>query len=313
MLFSRVSRNRRGKGSHLGVGSVHSTLPTPKCDGSHDNSHRTKNHQKNMVYSAPMKDVLSFTAQLAQRTGDLLTTYYHPSGINTSIKVDRTAVTDADLAADQLISESIREKYPEDGLLSEEADTTYPEAKSAVWVVDPLDGTTNFSLGLHYWGVSIARLVNGEPDTAALYFPILGELYTAQRGQGAFLNGVRLMVKSPDENQPFTFFACCSRSHRHYDINIRYKTRILGSAAYGLATVARGSAVLAFEVTPKIWDFSASWLVVREAGGVIQVLDGDPAFPLSPGIDYAGNSFPILAAATPELWSEGRGKITLKS
>jgi len=257
-----------------------------------------------------MNDILSFTSQLAQRTGELLQTYYRPSGITTTIKYDRTAVTDADLAADTLISESIRENFPEDGLLTEEADTTYPKGKSAVWVVDPLDGTTNFSLGLHYWGVAIARLVNGEPDTAALYFPILGELYTAQRGEGAYLNGERLIAKSPNENQPFTFFACCSRSHRRYDIKIRYKTRILGSAAYGLTTVARGSSVLAFEVTPKIWDFSASWLVVQEAGGVIQVLDGDSAFPLSPGIDYAGNSFPILAAATPELWSDGQSKIT---
>ncbi|MBC8505749.1 MAG: inositol phosphatase [Anaerolineales bacterium] len=250
---------------------------------------------------------------MAKKTGELLLEYYHPSGITTSIKEDRTAVTEADLAADSLISESIRENFPEDGLLSEEANTIYPDDKSGVWVVDPLDGTTNFSLGLHYWGVSIARLIDGQPDTAALCFPMLGELYTAQRGEGSYLNGTRLAAKSPDNNQPFTFFACCSRSHRRYDIKVRYKTRIIGSAAYGLTTVARGSAVLAFEVTPKIWDFSASWLVVQEAGGVIQVLDGDPVYPLSPGVDYARNSFPILAAATPELWSEGRSKIALKA
>jgi len=259
-----------------------------------------------------MNDVLAFTSHVAQETGKLLQEYYNPAGISTSRKDESTAVTEADLAADQLISERISENFPEDGLLSEEANTTYPDDKPAVWVVDPLDGTTNFSLGLHYWGVAIARLVNGEPDTAALYFPMLGELFTAQRGGGSYLNGERLAAKSPDKNQPFTFFACCSRSHRRYDIKIRYKTRILGSAAYGLTTVARGSAVLAFEVTPKIWDFAASWLVTREAGGVIQVLDGNPAFPLLPDTDYAGKSYPILAAATPELWSEGQRKITIR-
>ncbi|MBC8497178.1 MAG: inositol phosphatase [Chloroflexi bacterium] len=259
-----------------------------------------------------MNETLTFASQLAQKTGVLLMEYYQPGGINTSVKDDHSAVTEADLAADQLISDSIHARFPNDGLLTEEANTTYPNGKSVVWVVDPLDGTTNFSLGLHYWGVSIARLVNGEPDTAALYFPMLGELFTAQRGQGAYLNGDRLQTKAPDENQPFAFFACCSRSHRRYDIKIRYKTRILGSAAYGLVTVGRGSAVLALEATPKVWDFSASWLVTREAGGLIQVLDGNPAFPLIPGTDYSEKSFPILAAATEELWSDGQSKIVKK-
>ena len=265
-----------------------------------------------MVYSAFMNEVQTFASQLAQRTGELLLSYYRPNGINTTLKEDRTAVTEADLAADRFISEHIRENFPDDGLLTEEANTIYPQDKSAVWVVDPLDGTTNFSLGLHYWGVSIARLLNGQPDTAALYFPLLGELFTAQRDQGAYLNGDQLHTKAPHEKQPFTFFSCCSRSHRQYDIKIRYKTRILGSAAYGLTTVARGSAVLAFEVTPKVWDLAASWLVTREAGGVIQVLDEHPVFPLSEGLDYSGKSFPILAAATPKLWAEGQSKITRK-
>ncbi len=260
-----------------------------------------------------MTKVLNFASQLAQKTGELLLEFYQPDGIKTFIKDDRTAVTEADLAADKFIRESIHAQFPDDGLLTEEADTTYPQGKDAVWIVDPLDGTTNFSLGLHYWGVAIARLIHGVPETAALYFPLLGELFTAQRGEGAYLNGERLHAKAPDVNQPFTFFACCSRSHRQYDIKIRYKTRILGSAAYGLTTVARGSAVLSFEVTPKVWDFAASWLVTREAGGVIEVLDGQPIFPLSPGIDYSGKSFPILAAATPELWAEGQNKIALKT
>ncbi len=265
-----------------------------------------------MVYSPFMNEALTFASQLAQKAGELLMGYYKPGGIHTALKDDRTAVTEADLAADALISSSIRKHFPDDGLLTEEAETTYPTGKSKVWVVDPLDGTTNFSLGLHYWGVSIARVTNGEPETGALYFPLLGELFTAQRGQGAFLNGDRLQVNAPDDKQPFTFFACCSRSHRRYDIKIRYKTRILGSAAYGLTTVARGSAVLALEVTPKVWDFAASWLVTREAGGVIRALDGEAVFPLVPGMDCAGKSFPILASATPELWSEGQGKIVLK-
>ena len=205
---------------------------------------------------------LTFATQLAQKTGALLAEYYRPAGIDVSIKSDRTVVTAADLAADQLLRDAISQAYPEDGILSEEAGTIYPEGKSAVWILDPLDGTTNFSLGLHHWGVSIARLVDGFPDVGVLYFPLLDELITASKGGGAYLNGSQLRVKLPTPDQPTSFFSCCSRGNRFYNIDIRYKTRILGSAAYGLVTVARGSAILAFEVTPKVWDFSASWLIL---------------------------------------------------
>jgi myo-inositol-1(or 4)-monophosphatase len=118
-----------------------------------------------------------------------------------------------------------------------------------------------------------------------------------------------LEVKLPNPSQPKSFFSCCSRAYRYYDVDIRYKTRILGSAAYGLATVARGSAILAFEVTPKIWDFSASWLITQEAGGLIAPLDGETPYPLKPGVDYESRSYPLLTAATPELLDEGRAKI----
>ncbi|MBM3144581.1 MAG: inositol monophosphatase [Chloroflexi bacterium] len=265
-----------------------------------------------MVYSLRMIEALALASQLAQETGVLLMGFYQPGGVITSLKDDRSAVTEADLAADQLIRARIGQHFPDDGLLTEEDNTIYPREKPAVWVIDPLDGTTNFSLGLHYWGVSIARLVHGEPDTGALYFPMIGELFTAQRGQGAYLNGDRLRVKSPDKNRPFTFFTCCSRTFKQYEIKVPYKARILGSAAYGLTTVARGSAVLAFEATPMVWDFAASWLVIREAGGVVRPLEENHVFPLSPGTDYASKSFPILAAATLELWDEGRSKIILK-
>ncbi len=271
-------------------------------------------------------DTLTFASQLAQRAGELLLTHYRRSGVRATLKADRTVVTEADLAADRLIRQTICENYPDDGLLSEEEGTIYPAGKRAVWIIDPLDGTTNFSLGMHYWGVSIARLVDGEPDTAALYFPLLDELFTASRGGGAYLNGSRIEVKAPDQasqrvsesasqpnpGQAMFVFSCCSRTLADYKFSLRCKTRILGSAAYGLCTVARGSAVLAFEVTPKVWDFCGSWLVMREAGGVIRVLDGGTPFPLIPGTDYEGQGYPILAAATPEMWAEGRGKIIPK-
>jgi myo-inositol-1(or 4)-monophosphatase len=252
---------------------------------------------------------LEFATQLAKETGELLCSYYQRLGIQSQMKSDRTVVTEADLAADQFLRDRIRQAFPDDGLLSEEAGTVYPRDKSTVWIIDPLDGTTNFSLGLHYWGVSISRIVKGYPSLGVLYFPMLDELIFAEEGNGAFLNGTRLIVSPPDLTKPTSFFSCCSRANRFYEVDIRYKIRILGSAAYGLATVARGSAILAFEVTPKIWDFSASWIITEEAEGLIAPLAGQNPYPLQGGVDYESKSYPLLAAATPELLEEGRSKI----
>jgi len=254
-------------------------------------------------------DPLTFASQLARQTGDLLDQYYHPNGIQARLKTDHTLVTAADLAADQHLKKAISEAYPQDGLLSEEEGTIYPENKEYVWIIDPLDGTTNFSLGLHYWGVAIARLKDGYPDLGVLYFPLLDELFAASRGGGAFLNGSQLRVDPRIVSLPATFFSCCSRTQHKYDVQTRHKTRILGSATYGLVTVARGSASLALEVTPKVWDISASWLITQEAGGIIAPLEGESPFPLVPGLDYEKKSYPLLVAATQEIWEEGQSKI----
>lgn len=256
---------------------------------------------------------LTFTTQLAQQAGALLVDCFRHTGSATAQKPDRSVVTEADVAADRLIAAAIAEQYPQDTILSEELRPNLAGNAAAVWVVDPLDGTTNFSLGLQHWGVSIARVVNGWPDTAAVFFPLLNELYTAQRGQGAWLNGERIRVSPPSKERPAAFFSCCTRAQKRYHLSVPYKTRIFGSTAYTLCVTARGAAVLGFEVKPKIWDIAAGWLVLREAGGVMDVLDGEQPFPLRLRGDFIGHSFLTLAAATPELLEKARGWIARRS
>jgi myo-inositol-1(or 4)-monophosphatase len=256
---------------------------------------------------------LTFAANLARQAGQLLLEHYRLSGTATRLKADRSVVTEADLAADRFIAESIRAAYPQDGLVSEELQPVSPARMETVWVIDPLDGTTNFALGIPLWGVSIARLVDGFPDTAALYFPLTQELYTAQRGSGSFLNEGQIVVKPPVKGQINAFFACCSRTHQRYAVRVPYKTRILGSAAYNICSVGRGAAVLAFEATAKVWDLAAAWLVAAEAGGIVEPLHGPAPFPLEAGVDYRERSFPCLAAATPELAKKAHEQISPKN
>lgn len=253
---------------------------------------------------------LPFAANLAKESGALLTEYFHRQSLSSELKSDHSLITEADLAADRLIRKAIRKEYPKDGILSEEEGTVYVDGYTNTWVIDPLDGTTNFSLGLHYWGVSIARLQEGYPEIAAVYFPLVDELYVAQQNQGAFLNGKPLQIKNPKVNTPNSFFACCSRTYKHYEVNIPYKTRSLGSAIYHLCAVAKSAAIIAFEATPKLWDLAGGWLIVQEAGGSIQAFKGKKPFPAQPGFDYAKKPIPTLATATLDLMNLGQEKLT---
>jgi myo-inositol-1(or 4)-monophosphatase len=256
-----------------------------------------------------MESHLNFATDLSYEVGELLKDHFTRPNFQSELKSDHSVVTEADLEADRLITQRVQDTYPEDRLLSEELQTTLSGSDSAVWVIDPLDGTTNFSLGLQFWGVSIARVQGASPQIAALYFPMIEELYTAERGGGVYLNGQPIQVKPPHPDQHAAFFSCCSRTHRRYHVDVPYKPRILGSATYSLCAVARGVALLAFEATPKIWDVAGSWLVVEEAGGVVELFKGDSLFPLKSDLDYNQVNFPTLSAATPQLLSQARDQI----
>jgi myo-inositol-1(or 4)-monophosphatase len=260
-----------------------------------------------------MKSTLEFTIDLAQGAGRLLQDWFKSSGTAASKKSDASVVTEADLAADRWITRKIHTRFPEDQVVSEELRGSLDSSDETTWIVDPLDGTTNFSLGLPFWGVSIARICQGVIDSGALFFPSINELYYTALGQGAFLNGTKIQVKPYDPDLPAAFFSCCTRTHRQYRVNIPFKTRILGSAAYSLCTVARGSALLAFEATPKIWDIAAGWLLVQEAGGLVETLTGRAPVPLMQREDYRRLNFPILAAASEKMAQMGRDNIQPRS
>lgn len=248
-----------------------------------------------------MTTTLKFAEDLAIQTGELLTTFFQLEGVDAEVKSDRTVVTEADLTADRFVRESIQAAYPNDEILTEEINTNGIDPGKPLWVIDPLDGTTNFTLGLHIWGVSIARIVDGFPETAALYFPLLKELYSAQKGGGAFLNHKPLTVQPLRPNMPTAFFACSSKSLRQYKLDVRYKFRMLGAAAYDFCLVARGGAIAGFHSVPKIWDIAAGWLVVEEAGGVAQLHPSGSPFPYFTDHYPHETSFPTFVAANPEI------------
>ncbi len=257
-----------------------------------------------------MDQTRTFAEDLARQAGDLLLTYFNLRGTRADTKEDNTIITEADIAADDLIRRGIQSAFPDDHVLTEETGITMPETDQPLWVIDPLDGTTNFSLGLHTWGVSIARLVHGYPETGALFFPLFDELYSAQRDSGAYLNRQPLQVNPAHAARRTAFFTCCSRTFRRYDVRVRYKTRILGSAAYDFCCVARGAAIAGFQATPKIWDIAAGWLVLEEAGGAVGLHSREAPFPFRVETGYEKVNYPTVMAANPEMWEKIRSQIT---
>ncbi len=213
-------------------------------------------------------------------------------------------VTDADREAEALILARLQEAYPEHEILSEESafqsQARKSEAQSSLqasqgptaagfrWVVDPLDGTTNFAHGVPFFAVSIALEERNEPIVGVIYDPIHEELFAAVRGEGARLNGQPIRVSDVDELKRSLLATGFPTRSPLRERNLDYMGRFLplaqslrrfGSAALGLAYVACGRLEGYWELTLHRWDLAAGILLVEEAGGRVSRPDGRPVGP----------------------------------
>ena len=222
--------------------------------------------------------------------------------IASDVKPDGTLITECDRWSDAEIVHGLSRISPGEGVLSEEGSQSVPSSR-AYWVVDPLDGTTNFAAGIPCWAISIARFVDGRPSEVFLDVPALNQRFVALRGRGATRNNEPL---SPETRSSVTSgcVSLCSRSirvlQRKPDQPFPGKIRLFGVASLDLVSVALGQTVAALEATPKLWDLAAAWLVLDELGCPIRWLDRDPA-QLQSGQDVSQLGFPMLAASS---WSQ---------
>jgi myo-inositol-1(or 4)-monophosphatase len=202
-------------------------------------------------------------------------------------------VTEADREVEQLIRDRLSVARPEDGFLGEESGAAV-SGSGITWVVDPIDGTVNYAAGIPAYNVSIAA-VHGEPDperwealAGVVFAPALGELFSAARGQGAWLDGTLLAVSSPTPAGALlaTGFGYDPSTHDG-DIGtvrrvmpIARDIRRMGAAALDLAYVAAGRLDGYFERGLKPWDLAAGALLVREAGGAVTRIDPESPRPM---------------------------------
>jgi myo-inositol-1(or 4)-monophosphatase len=194
------------------------------------------------------------------------------NGFDKSFKANDDPVTTGDFTVNNILQEEFSKYFPEIGWLSEETrDYANRLDKDLVWIVDPIDGTKEFVMGIPEYSISVALVKDGSPIMGLILNPLRDEMYTAIKDQGAYLNGKQIQVKETIDEKP-TIVASRSEINRGEFEPFEDISKVVptGSIAYKLALVAAGEADGTFSLGPKNeWDIAAGCLIVEEAGGKI--------------------------------------------
>ncbi|MEL6385193.1 MAG: inositol monophosphatase family protein [Cyanobacteria bacterium J06626_18] len=254
--------------------------------------------------------ILGFSETITTKVGEPLVDAFGKT--QAEEKGDGSLVTEFDKWSDDRLRTAIQRTFPEHGILSEEMTHVFPSTDWC-WVIDPIDGTTNFTRGIPLWAVSLGLLYQGTPVYGYVYMPTLQHRFYGywvgtsglDMPQGAFLNGQPIHTSSedPGKNQ---FFSLCARSTGVLQQPFPCKVRMLGVATYNLLIVAAGYAIGAIEATPKVWDIAAVWPILHAAGATWTALDEQLPFPLISGENYRDRPFPTLVTNRADLVEQFR-------
>jgi myo-inositol-1(or 4)-monophosphatase len=256
-----------------------------------------------------MQSYLETAVDIAREAGALLAHYFERR-IGFELKGDFDLVTEADRNSEKLVVERLRSYFPTHSILGEETGT-HEGTSEYRWYVDPLDGTTNFAHGFPMFNVTLGLERAGEMIAGVIFDPIRQEMFSAERGAGAYLNGRRTyvsQVKKLGDSLACTGFP--SRK-RHLNINIHFYhqmamathgVRRTGTAALDLAYISCGRLDTFWEFGLNPWDQAAGVLIVAEAGGAVSDMHGGPHSVPASGHLLADNGH--LHTQVLELFSE---------
>jgi len=236
-----------------------------------------------------MQNELNTAIMAARKAGALLRSRFClPHQITE--KAPTNIVTEMDLMAEKMISEMILDKFPDHQILGEEQTNDHGgDNKKPKWIVDPLDGTTNYAHGYPLFAVSIALEINNSVVLGVVYNPLLDELFTAQKGEGAFLNQQAIRVSGTESLSgslvasgfPYDAWTNDNDNGRewHHFLKHTISSRSDGVAALDLCHVAAGRVDGYWELELEPWDMAAGALIAQEAGACVTSVDGTPYSP----------------------------------
>ena len=250
-----------------------------------------------------MHPMLNIAVRAARRAGSIINrAALDTGGLRVTSKRAKDFVTQVDHAAEEAIIDIVAKAYPEHGFLAEESGAAKSDAEF-IWIIDPLDGTTNFIHGFPQYCVSIGIQQRGAMAHAVIYDPTKNELFTASQGRGAFLNDRRIRVTALTRlgdalvgtGFPFKEVTRLELYTRQLQAMMRTcaGVRRAGAAALDLAYVACGRLDAFWELGLSPWDMAAGALLIQESGGLVGDLKGDQGY-----LDSGD-----IAAATPKIFT----------
>lgn len=228
---------------------------------------------------------LEIAKKAANEAALLIRTFSENESFKIQLKGKNDLVTDADLASEKKILEIIKAEFSEDQFLAEESSHYTELPKGRVWIIDPIDGTTNFAHGFAPYCISIALWVDGVPKVGLVLEVAHNELFWAVEGEGAFLNNVKLSISQISEpgkallatGFPYSVFHLVDQ-YLGLLKSLMQKThgiRRAGAASYDLCCVAAGRVEGFFEYGLSPWDVAAGSLIIKEAGGEVTDWNGE--------------------------------------
>jgi myo-inositol-1(or 4)-monophosphatase len=253
-----------------------------------------------------MHPMLTIAVRAARRAGSIINRAALAGGVQVKSKRANDFVTEVDRSAEAAIIEIVQKSYPDHGILGEE--TGAIEGKEYRWIIDPLDGTTNFIHGFPQYCVSIGVEHRGALTHGVVYDPIRDELFTASKGGGAFLNDRRIRVsKCSRLGDALVGTGFPFKELARVDLYLKQLKQLMekssgvrraGAAALDLAYVACGRLDGFWELGLSPWDMAAGALLIQEAGGLVGDLEGDQSFLESGDVCAAAPKlFPALLQA----------------
>jgi myo-inositol-1(or 4)-monophosphatase len=230
------------------------------------------------------KDALEVASTAAKKAGEILLTHFG-SVKQVTRKGQGNLVTEVDILSEKAIIDLLKKEYPDFGVLSEESHSS-TSITGYTWIVDPLDGTNNYTFGIPFFCVNIALVQNENILLGVTYDPVRGELFQAEKEKGACLNGSKIHVSTISSLQEsligLDLGYSQDRGRQMLDTVNRlwgqvHCVRLMGSSSLGLAYAACGRISLYFHRYLFPWDIASGLLLVREAGGEVVDWEGEPA------------------------------------